>query len=293
MPLPSIHEFPLDPAPELKTHAFDLMSQEPSLIHLIHRFDPTLTACKFPLDIATKLLPLICKITIFPFPLENQSYKLTEVDHNLVTAQTYYESVIRKYEAIRCGGANTFFTKTLNEYFGVPAFTINMGTLSTPHTHVITIIPVKKDSKHNFYLFDSHFGCYFTDFLGNWLDLESIFAGTPFILKTIRYEKRVIVDFLNEEIKKKLSIIRGHLIRKTQDTRLLYGFSPQENFYSYYSLTEKHQFHSCSWRETCVLQYLDFGELLGLANPSIEIFREFLSLIDKFHIKTYSSIVIP
>lgn len=233
-------------------NAFDLMAEEPELINLIYRVDPYLRVCKDPLEIAKRLLPIVSDLTI---TTGGNFENVTKIDHHQNTAQEYYRRVIRKYKMVRCGGRNTFLSKILNEYFDVPAFNLNMGEVDGPHTHVVAIVPIRNYFGNRYFLFDAHFGGYFTDLAGNLLDLESIFQGKEFILKYISFRQKIYVDPCQYFPGKPYEL---SFERPLNDAIEIYSFVADEA-----NKTRNYSYENCSWRDTLILHYLDMGVVLS------------------------------
>ena len=247
-----------------RNEVFHLIEKEPQLIDLIHKADPSLLYCKDELEIAKKVMTIVHQIITSPY-----GYTwYTNVDHNSVSPQKYYEKVIRNYEPILCGGKNTFLANILNEYFNIDAFVINFGILSTPMTHVVTVIPIK--NTNNFVLFDSHYGCFYTDKKGKFLDLESIFCGSKFYLNFLDFDKIYILDSsinIHPSVLDKITNGMAICIGNISETRSLFlrpsdGLMRTENNFL-------QTYKECSWRDTCLLQFLATGKLFGINPPQM------------------------
>lgn len=238
-----------------------IMNQEKDLKKLLFQIDPSLKHLQDPLEIAHRLLPILCHLCIDCHSTQDEN--ITKKDHNALNAQNYYRQCIRKQEGMLCAGRNTFFTKTLNELFGIEAFTINMGIPNTRATHLTTIIPIKRSNHYQYYLFDAYFGCHFVGNNGAFIDLASIFQGKPFHLKLLNYPqvygKGPTVEII-QNLEREIPASQG---KKVKDY-------PIEN---------------CSWQETLPLGYLVFGEVLNLPIPSEEMREDFFRLLKEQNIR--------
>jgi hypothetical protein len=198
------------------------------------------------------------------------------LDHNQLSTQEYYEQVIRLYQPVICGGINTFFFKILDEYFNVDAFIINMGTQSNNQTHVATVICLN----NRFYLFDAYYGCYFTDYSGHYLDLESIFKGVPFLLKRPEKMKFFLVDISNDTVKQAMDQhpesdydVIAQLSMELQICQM------NERVINSYLCIDENIDTGSNWKMTYCLKYLHFGSLLGLYSPSKETGDMFIAML--------------
>lgn len=259
---------------------FQIMKEEFLLKRLIDRCDPFIKSCQDPLEIVMRLFPILTDLIV------TQTTSPTMGDLNkqvTISAERAYYEILKKYHGFACGGKATFFVRTLNQLYHIPAFSINTGTNGC--SHVISIVPIKERGSYRFYVFDTYNGCYLTHLNGDLIDIEALLSGAPFQEKLIYFKNKVLVNPTNPpwSLKEHSSEV------VLNPTLAVYSFPSWKTFLMPNSpeTLEDHTTGNYSWEFS--IPFFTFGnckkKVIGMSPTNDEVLKAFYRLLDRYFIE--------